>query len=193
MFNEWFTDFWRVLISPTPNTFKEIAKHAKDKFSGGVVWVLLAILTDRIFLWISSATEESDSVAFAWTLVFNLIAVPLLFIFFSYFLNFIYKKMFNRKKDCHEEVYYLSILIFIPLFFATAVLRFFPPVVMWVTWIILGYQLILLVIAVKTLTHLKAWQALVSVLVSLPLTLFAFICFAAWIPSLMDSTSNLMR
>lgn len=193
MLNDWFNDFGRVLIAPHPDTFKEIAKHANDKFSGGVVWVLLAILADRICLWLSSATEDSNSIAFAWTLVLNLIAAPLLFIFFSYFLNFIYKKMFNRKKDCHEAIYYLSILIFVPLSFVTAVLRFFPSVVTWVSWIILGYQLLLLIIAVKAITHLKVWQAVVSVLVSLPLTFFAFICFALWLPSLMDSTANLMR
>lgn len=196
MINDWFYDFWRVLISPHPNTFKEIAKHANDKFSGGVVWVVLAILASRIIVWINPSAPKHNPNDEAWSAVFLVILFPFMFIFFSYFLNFIYKKLFKRKKECHEEIYYISILIFVPFTLITVLIPLIPllpTVLLGIIWSVNIYQLILFVIAIQAITNLKYWQALVTLITSLVFTLFAFICFAAWIPSLMNSTSNLMR
>lgn len=196
MLNDWFNDLWRVLIAPHPNTFKEIAKHAEDKFSSGVVWVLLAVLANRLLVWIDPNAPKYNPNDEAWAFVFLLILFPFLVIFFSYFLNFVYKKFFKRKRDCHQEIYYISVLIFVPFTIFTGLIRFLPfssTVLLWPMWIVNVYQLILFVIAIQAITNLKYWQAFVTFATALLLASFAFICFAAWLPSLMNSTATLMR
>lgn len=193
MFQEWVYDFQQVIFHPNLHTFAKVSKNASDKFSSGVVWLLIAVAIDRAIWLVDPQFDKSDPVRIAAGIVFLVIVVPIFFIFFSYLANYIYKKVFHRKKDCHEEIYYASILIFVPFTIITAIFRPWPPANIWIVWGLYIYQLILCVLAIQAITHLKLWQAIVTLTLSLPLALFAFICFATWLPSLMNSTATLMR
>ncbi len=185
---DWLVTFWKIIIMPMPETFIKEAKKAKGKFSSAVVWlVFLAVLIHlSIFLLF-------DYVYPLWVTISTILFVPITFFVFVFFIHMFYQRLFHRKKDYHAEFLYLAVGIFVPFVAIGSIVPMVPQVGTTLAWISLLYPIILMIIAVSTITKLKAWQSTVTVFLGLFFATLGFLCLPAFFFSMMNAVPGTLR
>ena len=165
---------FNLLFKPVPNTFEKIARHADNKLGESIIWLML----------IGPIRELSNLREFSLSgMLYEMIWVPIMILLFVFFLHLILKKIFRKENYVYDGLLYSTTLIFILISLIQLILS---PFVKgnWMS-ILSVYQLILLTISLKSLTSLKIWQSIFTVLASIVFSFggyYFLIMVAATIP-----------
>ncbi len=183
---DWLGTFWKVLVSPTPKTFLAEAEKGSDKFSSALAWlVFFAIyLYGVVTIWIIPLPV----VAF----VAAVLLIPLVVILFTSAMYFTCQRVFHRKEYLYDKLLYITVSILLPLQFIFAPASLFLPekVSLFLIYVLVLYQIALLVVALKTIAKLEYWQALLAVFISVVAGILVFMCALPLIISAMGEVKS---
>ena len=171
---------FNILFKPIPGTYQKIAEDANGKLGESIIWLIILGPIMEI-----SARNEFNILR----ITISMFSVPLLILIFSNFLQLSLHKIFHRKKYLYDELLYASTLIFVVISLLQSILLFFFKT-FWLN-IFSIYGIILIIIAIKTYTNLKTWQAIVSTLISSILTVLAALCVLIFIMLLIGTVPQI--
>jgi 4-amino-4-deoxy-L-arabinose transferase-like glycosyltransferase len=160
---DWFGTFWKVLVSPTPVTFRDEAQKAHGKFASAGLWLFLFSIYIAILInWAVVGTLTFTSI------VAIVAMIPTAVILFAAVLNFFCSRLFHRK-DHYDELLYVTVAVLLPIFIIFAPLAAFiaPPIFSLIGFILLLYQVAQLTVAVKTIVNIEYWQSFVTVVLAI--------------------------
>jgi len=186
---DWLGTFWRILIYPTPDTFVDEAEKAKDKLGSAIGWVIFVIIYSYLMAVISGYVFNMT------TLVIASLILPLTVIMVPSATHFILQRFFHRKQYLYDKILYIYTAIFV-LFqlIVNPIIFFFPTdITSIINYLIIVYQIILLIIATKSIANIKYWQAVITIMVSLFTGMIIFICAIPFITSLMGGVAQTLR
>ena len=161
---DWLGTFWKVLITPTPQTFLREAKKADGKFGSAVIWLVLY----AIYIYMLASFVSGGALGIP-TLLTLVCLIPLAVVLFTAAMNFICQRMFRQKVDHYDALLYIIVAVLLPVsFIFTPLLTLASAdIFKMLSFILLLYQVVLLVISVKTIVNIEYWQALVTVTLSI--------------------------
>ena len=116
-----------------------------------------------------------------------LIFLPIVFLFYVYCVNFLYIRMFRRKKSYYDELLYLMTCILVISAVINSVISFLPLQCRFICWIPIIYGLVLNVIAVKSIISLKIWESVLTVVIGAILAMGGLICIPLFMISMLNS------
>lgn len=160
-FKNWLRTFGKIIVSPLPKTFIKESRKAKGKTLSALGWFLFVYIFGLIFSLVILKSKVS-----LYGIVAGLIFYPILFFLFVYCLNSLSKSLFHLNKDFHAEILYLVVGIYTPFSIIQAGINVLPKIGIIAGWISYIYPLILLTIAIKSLTKLNYWKTLVTIFLS---------------------------
>ena len=183
----WLVTFWRVLVLPTPVTFVNESKKAKDQFGGSVAW--LVIFSVFVYSIGSIALKEPLPLSI---LIGAIILIPITVVFFTTAMHFFYQRVFHKKQYLYDEFIYLctAIIISIQAIYMLVALILPDNFSIYLSYVVYLYQLCLVVVVYKALTKLNYWQSIVSVILSFGVGFLVFFCTMPIITSLMGGVSS---
>jgi hypothetical protein len=185
---DWFITFGKILVRPSPNTFREEAEKANGKLISSILWVVFSVIFTHSFNYIVHGTYQD-----AFMIVATILFVPIAFLFMVFCIHFLYQRLFHRKKDHYDEILYLAVAIFVPFGILPEFISLIPALnVSWLTFVFIIYQVLLLIIAVKAITNLRVWQASVVVVLGVIVGAAGFICIPAFLINFMYEMPELM-
>jgi hypothetical protein len=168
---DWLGSFWKIVIYPSEATFFNEAQKADGKTSSAVGLLLLLTLFIHLYNYVFFQTAFPVVV-----IILSFLLIPLDIFLLAFCLDTIYRNAFHRKKSYYEEFLYIGVVTFISSQLLFFLLNMIPPIrgnqLLWVSYL---YLTVLLIIAVKSLTKLKAWQATVTVILSVILSVAGLI------------------
>ena len=187
-FKDWLGSFWKIIVHPSESTFVREAQKAKGKISSAIGWLLfLAVL---IHLYIYAVFKYVFPIH---VIILTFILIPLFSFFLAFCLDTIYRKIFHRKKTYYDEFLYIGIVILIVSQFVFSILNLIPAIrgnyLLWASYL---YPIVLLIIAVKSLTKLKGWQAAITVILSVLLALAGFLCMPTFLFNLIRAVPGVI-
>jgi hypothetical protein len=156
------------------------SQKAKGKIFGAISWLLLIVAFNHFYVYAVYKYVFSLSV-----IIMTFLFFPIVFLFFVFCIETVYQKAFHRKKTYYDEFLYIAVAIFVPFQILSSPLGLIPSFGIYLGWASFIYPIILLVVAVKALTKLKTWQAIVTVVLSIILGLAGFFCIPAFLLSIM--------
>ncbi len=161
---DWFGTFWKVLVSPTPQTFLKEAKKADGKFASALGWLIFYAI--YIVIMASFAVGAVLSVPAVLTILF---LIPLAVVLFTSVMNFVCQRIFHTKGYIYDKLLYITVAVLLPIFVIfTAISPLISPDIFKISVsILLFYQVALLTIAVTAIADLEYWQSLVTVVLSI--------------------------
>jgi hypothetical protein len=178
--NDWLSTFWKILTEPSQATFLAAAKCAKRKFVTAMLW-LIAIAT---LYYIRGRFITGVSLGIM-LLFLAVIALPISVLVCVTSIHFFLKRMFHCKADHYDEILYLTVAVIVVVSLIVLGFSLIPGITGRILmWAALVYLVVLLVVAVKSITKLMWVEALVSVIVSLIVAGGAFVCSPFLIASL---------
>ncbi len=191
---DWFTTFWKILISPTPKTFSSESQKAEGKFPGAVAWLVFF----AVYLFIFSIFMLGQ--VFITGLIGILFVIPLTMILFTSAMNFLYQRVFKGKQYIYDKLIYLNTAILLSvqfLFVPFSALVLVPLSSITfnaiVADVVLFYQFILTMIAFQSISGLKFWQAAVTVTVSIFAAAIALFCTIPFLLSMIGGVNATVR
>jgi hypothetical protein len=179
---DWVTTFGVIVAKPFPATFIAEAEKAKGKFNSAVAWVALVAVILEVNYLIALGHFSLSRILKA------VLFVPIVFIFSVFCIHMFYQRFFGRKKDYHEELLYLIVGIFVPFTLAATFVAYIPRIGEFLSWMAVGYAIILTVIAVKAITKLKVWQSAIVVFSGLVVAIIGYFVIPILIFGVMSST-----
>jgi hypothetical protein len=182
---DWLTTFWKVLIHPLPKTFVEESHKAKDKLGDAILWLELGLIFTFCFNFIAYQYVPSLFIVISAILFY-----PIVFLFYVFITNTIYLRLFHRKESLYDEMLYFTAVIVVMAIILSCLLSIIPMVGSVIDGLPFLYALILLAIAIKTLSTLKLWESIVTVVLSTTITASGFVCIIAFVLSLMNTIPN---
>jgi hypothetical protein len=185
-FRNWLTAFARILVRPTLSTFTELAEDSTEKFQGLVFWLLVSSLISYSVGYLATRGGLSLPGAFL-----TIIIVPIGVLIWATCIHVIYQKVFKRKKDFHSELVYVLGCIAVIVLLLNTLVVLLPAIGTYLGYATYLYGLGLAAIAVHSITQLKIWETITTVVVGSLLGLGAVICFVAFIFSLSNTNSRL--
>lgn len=183
---DWLGTFWKILISPTPQTFMEEADKANNKISSAVGWIVFVAFYSYSFPLIRGY-------AFNFTiLIYMLLLLPFIIILVPSATHFVLQRVFHRKQYLYDKVLYIFAAILVLFQIITIPITVLLPsnIASAVNYALIAYQFLLFVIALKSIANIKYWQAAITVIVSAVVGALIVICGLPFITSLMGSVSR---
>ena len=190
---DWLTTFGKILVSPTPTTFQTEAQKGEGKFPSAVGW--LVFFSVYYFIFFSMAVNQ---VLFT-TLIALVLALPLSIVLFTSAMHFVHQRIFQRNQYLYENLMYINVAILLPLqmiympVWTILLSTSLAAINTILYYVILFYQILLLVIAVKTIINLKYWQAVVTVFISIIFASLTFLCAIPFLTVMMDSVRGILH
>jgi hypothetical protein len=186
---DWLYTFWKILISPTPNTFIQESEKAENKFSSVIGWSIFI----AIYAYIVPAIAGYP---FDFTiLILSLIILPLVIVLVPSATQFILQRAFHRKQYLYDKLLYIYAAILILFQLIINPISFFVPsnTAAIFNYILVVYQFVLLVIAVKAIANINYWQAIITILFSVIVGAVILFCALPFITSLIGGVSGTLR
>ena len=186
---DWFGTFWKILISPTSTTFVNEAEKGTGKFGSAILWIVaFAIYTYGI-----SIAAGNDLPLL--TLILLTIIFPLMVLLFSSATHFMLQRVFGKKQYLYDKYLYIYTAILLLFQFIVIPLVFFLPIHIFntINYLMVGYQFVLMIIAIRSIAKIQYWQAAVTVLASVFAGIITLICSIPVIYSLMGGVSSTLR
>lgn len=159
-----FLNLWQILIRPTAETFRAVGANHAGRFASSLIMAVLtyAIASQVTYVYFQLRPDFVFSYIAALVMFF-----PLLCLFWVFFIHQLYKKLFGRSKDHYAELAYI-------LFLAITLSNLFDIPFLWIPdsfktytgWLPTLYLLILAVVAVSSITKLRWWQSVITVVLS---------------------------
>jgi hypothetical protein len=190
---DWLNTFWKILISPTPGTIRAEAEKGEGKFFSAVGWLVFLAVYAFIFYIIAAKQVLLTG------LVVIVLALPLSVVLFTSAIHFIHQRIFKRKQYLYEKLMYINVAILLPIQIIYTPIWTILLETSWtnisevLSYAVLLYQIVLLVIAVKTITNLKYWQAVITVFISIIFASLVFLCTIPFILSMIGGVSSTIR
>src|SRR5258706_740296 len=183
---DWLGTFWKVLVSPTPQTFLTEAQKGSDKFSSALGWLIFFAI--YLYALVTIGIPPLPVAAF----VTAVLLIPLVVILFTSAMHFTYQRVFHRKEYLYDNLLYITFSILLPLQFIFVPLALFLPekVSLVLIYVLLLYQIALLVMALKAIAKLEYWQALFTVFISVIVGILVFFCTLPLIISAIGEVKN---
>jgi hypothetical protein len=181
----WFLDSLKVVFKPTQVTFDEVCQNAKGRFVESLVWI---IITSSVINLLNHQISTGLIEIVLWGLIIFPVGISLL----VFWIHTVYQKVFRRKKNKHDELMYCVAMIFVATTWISFAISHIPEVSPFISrymWII---QLVLGLLAVRSITKLNVWQSLITLLISLLLAAVSIGILPFCISSLYGSTVDLM-
>jgi hypothetical protein len=176
---DWLGSFWQITVRPSQTTFVNESRKAKGKFVSVIGWLTFIAAFTHLFVYVVYQQFFAPVV-----IVLTFIVLPIVFLLFAFWLDTVYRRAFHRQKSYYDEFLYLAVVIYVPWTIWSSLLSLTPSVGNYLWWASLLYLVIMLTIAVKSLTKLKTWQAAITVVFGLVLGVMGLICLPAFILSL---------
>ncbi len=177
---DWLGSFWKVTIYPARVTFINESVKAKGKTASAIGWLLF--LTVFVLLYNYAVFKFVFPVL---VIILTFILFPLDSFFLVFWLDTVSRKVFKCKISYYDEFLYLGVVIAVVGQILFSILNLIPAVrgyyLLWASYL---YPIVLLIIAVQSLTKLKVWQAFVTVILSVILAFIAFICITVLLLSM---------
>ena len=186
---DWLGTFWRILISPTPKTFIEEAEKAKNKFTSAIGWTVFIAFYAYFLPLIKGPTFNFT------LLLYSLLIFPLVIVLVPSVTHFVLQRLFRQKKYLYDKILYIYAAILILFQLIINPITYFAPqkVALVLNYFFIVYQVILFVIATKSIANIKYWQAIVTTICSFAAGAVIFICALPFITSIMSGVSQTMR
>ena len=189
---DWLGSFWNILIRPTESTFVNEAKKAEGKTFSAVGSL---VLFTAFFCLYNLAVLHYDFSKGA--VILGFIIIPLYFLVLAFSLDTLYRKIFHRQKSYYEEFLYIGVVIFIIsqlLFYLLIWIPFLGTDYLAFTSIAVAYlyPIVLLIVAVKSLTKLTAWQATLTVILGVGSTIIGWLCMIVFMLGLMRAVPGVL-
>ena len=182
-FKDWLITFGMIIIKPVPDTFLEESKKAKGKLPGVIAWVVFATCIAHLSIYLNFHYVYSLG-----TIILTIIVFPVILLFFVFCVHRLYQRSFHRNKDYYQELLYIMVGIFVPIFgIMSSLISLIPQIGEAFSIILSVYSVFLAIIAVKAITKLKLWQAGVSVVVGFVLAAAGVLVIPAILLSLMST------
>ena len=174
---DWLGSVWKVMIFPFPRTFINEAQKAKGKTASAIVALLLLTIIVNLFNYV-----VLDHVFSPITILAALILAPIQTFFLAFWLDTICRKLFHFNTSYYDEYLYLAVVVAIvtqTLYTILNLIPFLQGNYLLAAWYL--YPILLLTIAVQSLTKVKIWQATVIVVLSTIFALIGFACVAIFL------------
>lgn len=156
----WLTSFGKVLVTPGPQTFREIADRSAGKLRAAVAWLVIFCCLLYLFSVLTTGVVLS-----AVPLLLFMFLTPTVLLFWVLCILFIYRLMFHGDFNLYGGLVCAAVCILIPVNLVRAVLLLIPVAGPVLSFLAFAYQGILAVVAVYAITRLKILQAIMVVVV----------------------------
>jgi hypothetical protein len=177
---DWLGSFWKVMIYPTQVTFVHESGKAKGKTTSAIGWLLFLTVFVNLYNYVVFKYAFPISV-----IILAFILLPLDAFFLAFWLDTISRKVFHCKISYYEEFLYLGVVIAVVDQVLFSTLNLIPAVRgSYLSGASSLYPIVLLIVAVQSLTRLKVWQAIITVILSVILALIVFICITVLLLSM---------
>jgi hypothetical protein len=184
---EWLTSFGKVLINPRPQTFREIADHSAGNLRAAVLWMVVFCCLLYLFSTLTTGVVLSPVPLLSFMLV-----IPTAILFWVFCMHFVYRLLFRGRFNLYDGLVCAAVCILIPVNLVRALLLVIPFAGPLLSWLVIAYQVILVVVAVQAITHLKYLQAILAVVVSTLITASAIYLLSIFLLRLASTTAMLL-
>ena len=185
---DWLGSFGEIVIHPSEGTFLKEARKAQGKTGSALGWLLFLTAFIHVFNLV-----VFNYVYPIYVIVSSFILIPIGFFFLAFCLDTIYRKVFHRKKTYYDEFLYIGVAIFFVSQIFILLLSVIPALRdTYLSWALFLYPIILLIIAVKSLTKLKGWQASLTVVLSVVLASLFLLCGPLFLFSLIRAVPGVL-
>jgi uncharacterized membrane protein YkvA (DUF1232 family) len=176
----WLRAFCQALIRPTEETFKALSKRAKDTTSASLAWLAASTTYTCVLFFVRFGT---DALSLGGAIL-SIVAVPVAFLIYSYFINLAYRHIFQRRHYVHEQVLYATTVVYVPMQFILMPLSILPNIGPYLGWAGSAYLLFLMIVSIRSVLHVKFYQSVVLVVLGVILILTSTFCAAYFISSM---------
>jgi hypothetical protein len=185
---DWISSFWKILIHPSESTFLNESQKAQGKTGSALNWLLFMTVFIYVFNY-----AVFNYIYPIYVIISSLILIPIDFFILAFCLDAVYRKFSRRKKMYYEEFLYLEVVIFIVSQMLILLLSLIPAVRNTnLLWVLFLYPVVLLIVAVKSLTKLRVWQATIAVILSVTLAASFLICGPLFLFSLIRAVPGVL-
>ncbi len=159
---DWLDTIWNLLAHPGPDTFQQEAKKAPGKLVSALIWVVAAVTVVALgTTLIYRLPLDLGTIAILWFFA------PIAFLFFSFSLDVMYRKVYGAKQSLYDEFLYLITALLVPFMLLSFLLSLVPVAGPYLGWLIWLYPIFLLVQIIRALTRLKPGQAVALTVLSI--------------------------
>ena len=186
---DWFETFWRILTLPTSKTLLEESEKAKGKFTSAIGWAVLIAIYSSVIPTIAGINFNAD------LLVLTMLIFPILVVLLPSATHFVLLRIFHQKQYLYDRLLYIFTAILVLFQLIITPVKFFAPftTVRVANYIVIAYQLVLFILAIKSIAQIKYWQAVITTMITVFAGMFIFLCSLPILFSLIGSVSNTLR
>lgn len=186
---DWFETFWKILILPTSGTFSEESEKAKGKFSSAIGWAIFIAIYSFVISIIAGINFNAD------LFIIAMLIFPILVVLLPSATHFVLQRFFHQKQYLYDRLLYIFTAILVLFQLIITPVTFFAPstIVRLANYFVIAYQLVLFIIAIKSIARIKYWQAIITTIITAFAGILIFICTLPVIFSLIGSVSSTMR
>lgn len=180
--HDWLFAFRTILTKPSSQSFEKTAKKASGKTSS----IIVAIVCFTVFIFVHAYFAENIIFSPS-TYLLSLIGFPLLFFLTVFWMEVFRKKLFRRKKSYYDELLFIVTVVLILFGFISSLLSIIPGIGRILSIMVNIYQVVLIVIALSSITNLKIWHSILTVTASMIVTVGSFSCILAFMISMIGT------
>lgn len=186
---DWFGTFWKILILPTSGTFSGEAEKAKGKFSSAIGWAVFIAIYSFVLSAIAGINFNADF------LIIALLILPSLVVLLPSATHFVLQRVFHQKQYLYDRLLYIftAILVLFQLIITPVTLFAPSAIVHAANYIVIAYQVVLFIIAIKSIARIRFWQAVITTIITGFAGALILLCTLPVIFSLIGSVSSTMR
>lgn len=186
---DWLGTFWRILILPKPKTFADEAEKASNKFGSAMGWAVF------IAIYSYSVPVLAGYVFDLRILISAIIIFPLIVVLIPSATHFVVQRVFHRKEYLYDKFLYIFTAILVLFQLIINPITFFVPhqIAVVANDFVIGYQVLLFIIALKAMAKLNYWQTFVTVVITFLVGGIIFICAIPFIASIMGGVNGTFR
>jgi hypothetical protein len=189
----WLNAFWRIPLKPFPKTISDVSSYARtNTWQQAVAWSAIIALIYQLHYIFILKNPRPPNLSF-WSSMMFIVVLPIELLFFVFWIHTLFHKVFKRKRDCYKELLFVITAIIVGLSLLTIPISLIPQIGVWLGWAITIYQVLLVLLAIKTITKLMLWESIVVLIFSLLLTASIAVCLPLFIITMLDSTATLLR
>ena len=106
-----------------------------------------------------------------------IIAFPISILVWATAIHFFYTRIFHRKKDVYEELFYFAAACSVLGIALGTIMSVIPGIIGQILqWITVAYPILLMMIGVAAITKLKWWESLIAVTIGYGLSYSIILC-----------------
>ena len=183
---DWLGTFALIIVRPIPSTYMAELSKAHGKFGSAVAWMVFWAIALNVNL---ALFDNYFSVS---TLLTSILLLPIGFLFFVFCVHWVSRRVFTLPKDRYDELLYLVVANFVPFMVISGLVGWIPMVGRAFGDFALYYPLILTVVALKAITGLRIWQAIIAVVLAAIIAAVGFVCIGSLVFSIMRTVPSVM-